>query len=453
MSEFPKPKTKPERVPPGGGVEVAVGQEDAPAATKSRTRVWMIVVVAFIARLALMTIGHTYRFAPRDDHFGFGWETGRIARAIALGQGFSNPFHGITGATAWIAPLYPYFLAGVFKIFGVYSNSSAWVALAVNCIFSALTCATIYYIGREVFGTRSRVPVWAAWIWALLPSQMFWAIRFPWETSLSAFLLSVVVLLLLRHENDAELRHWLFFAVLWGLIALSSPALLTLLPVFAIWWLLRQPRRQHTMRHAFAAALIFCLINLPWMVRNHETFGKLILIRGNFGAEFRMGNGPGAEGYWMFWQHPTQDPVEFARYQRMGEVAYVAKRQHEALEWIEQNPATFTKITLKRVLLFWAGTPRTEVVRGFDIRDLSEVAFFSSSAISFVGLFLMLRSRLRGSFIFAISLFIYPMIYYLTFPHERYRHPIEPLMALLAVYPVAEALSHRKSSRTAEPTH
>jgi len=35
------------------------------------------------------------------------------------------------------------------------------------------------------------------------------------------------------------------------------------------------------------------------------------------------------------------------------------------------------------------------------------------------------------------------MIYYLTFPHERYRHPIEPLMVLLALYPIAEALESR----------
>lgn len=453
MTEFPDTRLKAERVPPGNGAEFALDQEDVPAPEHSKTRVWVIVAVALLARLALMTIGHTYRFAPRDDHFGFGWETGRIARAIALGHGFSDPFHGTTGPTAWIAPLYPYFLAGVFKVFGVYSNASAWVALAMNSVFSALTCATIYYIGREIFGLRSRVPVWAAWMWALLPSQMFWAIRFPWETSLSAFLLSLVVLLMLRHETDAHLRHWLAFATLWGVISLSSPALLTLLPLFGFWWLLRQPRRSAAMWHAMAAALLFCVINLPWAVRNYETFGKPILIRGNFGAEFRMGNGPGAEGYWMFWQHPTQDPVEFVRYQRMGEADYVAERQREALRWINENRGKFAQITAKRVLLFWAGIPRSEVIAGFDIRDWAEAAFFLSSALSFLGLSLMLRRRLRGSFIFAVSLFVYPMIYYLTFPHERYRHPIEPLMVLLAVYPVAAALNHRKRSRTAEPTH
>ena len=408
-----------------------------------KDRVWLVVLVALLARLALMTLGHTYRFSPRNDYFGFGWETGRIARAIALGHGFSDPFHGTTGPTAWIAPVYPYFLAGVFKVFGVYSNPSAWVSLAVNSAFSALTCATIYYIGREVFGTRSRVPLWAAWTWALLPSQMFWSIRFPWETSLSAYLLSVVVLLMLRHERNATLRDWAAFGVLWGIIALSSPALLSLLPFFGVWLLFRQPQRPVAMRHATIAALLFVAINIPWMVRNYETFGKPVFIRGNFGAEFRMGNGPGADGYWMFWQHPTQDPVEFEKYQRMGETAYVAHRKHEAVDWIRQNPGTFARITLKRVLLFWAGIPRSEMVAGFDIRDLSEAAFFCSSALSFVGLWLMFRRRLRGRFIFAVSLLVYPMIYYLTFAHERYRHPIEPLMVLLALYPLAHALEER----------
>jgi len=413
-----------------------------------RQRVWIVVAVAFFARIALMTFGHTYRFNPRMDLFGFGWETGRIARAIAEGQGFSNPFHGITGPTAWIAPAYPYFLAGVFKIFGVYSDASAWVALAVNSIFSALTCATIYYIGREVFGAQSRVPVWAAWVWALLPSQMFWAIRFPWETSLSAYLLSVVVLLMLRHEAEARLSHWLAFGGLWGAIALSSPALLTLLPFFGIWWLFRQPDRARSFRYAVIAAALFLAINAPWVVRNHTVFGKWIPIRGNFGAEFRMGNGPGATGMWMFWLHPTQDPVEFERYQRMGEVSYVAERKREAFDWVRSNPGRFAQITAKRVLLYWAGIPRSELVAGFDIRDLSEAAFFCSSALSFVGLVLMFRRSLRGSFIFAVSLLVYPVIYYLTFPHERYRHPIEPLMVLLALYPIAEALESRLKPRS-----
>ncbi|HEU0183749.1 MAG TPA: hypothetical protein VFS27_00430, partial [Blastocatellia bacterium] len=58
-----------------------------------------IVVIAFLIRLivALFLIGD--QFSPQRDHFSFGWETGRIARSIALGQGFSSPLHGPTGPT------------------------------------------------------------------------------------------------------------------------------------------------------------------------------------------------------------------------------------------------------------------------------------------------------------------------------------------------------------------
>src|SRR5581483_9028198 len=101
---------------------------------------WFIVAVALLLRLLVITVGHTYRITPRRDYFQFGWEAGRIARSIATNQGFSSPTDLPTGPTAWEAPLYPYLLAGVFKLFGVYSRGSAWIILALNSVFSGLTC-------------------------------------------------------------------------------------------------------------------------------------------------------------------------------------------------------------------------------------------------------------------------------------------------------------------------
>src|SRR5438105_11171220 len=102
--------------------------------------VWFIVLVAFALRLAVITVGHTYKITPRRDHFQFGWEMGRLARSIATGQGFSSPTDLPSGPSAWAPPLYPYILAGVFKLFGIYSNASGWIILALNSIFAALTC-------------------------------------------------------------------------------------------------------------------------------------------------------------------------------------------------------------------------------------------------------------------------------------------------------------------------
>ena len=37
-----------------------------------------IFVVALFLRLAVITLGHTYRITPRGDHFQFGWEMGAL---------------------------------------------------------------------------------------------------------------------------------------------------------------------------------------------------------------------------------------------------------------------------------------------------------------------------------------------------------------------------------------
>src|SRR5438874_11614509 len=103
-----------------------------------RYSILFIILIAFFLRLAVVTIGHTYRITPRRDNFQFGWEMGRIARSIAEGQGFSSPTDLSTGPSAWAPPLYPYLLAAVFKLFGVYSRASACVIVSINSAFAEL---------------------------------------------------------------------------------------------------------------------------------------------------------------------------------------------------------------------------------------------------------------------------------------------------------------------------
>ena len=99
--------------------------------------------VGFLARVLYLTLAHTYRVRGAEDHFQFGWEAGRIARALVTGYGYSDPFANIflahTGPTAWLPPLYPLLLAAIFKIFGVYTLQSAWILFTIQSAFSAAT--------------------------------------------------------------------------------------------------------------------------------------------------------------------------------------------------------------------------------------------------------------------------------------------------------------------------
>ena len=166
----------------------------------------LVFWVAFAVRVLYLTLAHTYRFRPYDDHMLFGEEMGRIARALATGFGFSDPFRGHTGPTAWVGPLFPLLLAGVFKLFGVFSPLSAWVILTLNSLFSALTALTVWEIGARCFNRN--VARWSAWIWALYPAAMQYAVRWVWDTSLTTFLFSWVLVLALRLRSGETLGRW-----------------------------------------------------------------------------------------------------------------------------------------------------------------------------------------------------------------------------------------------------
>jgi len=399
-----------------------------------RTSFFWITVIAFALRLGFILIAHTYRFKPDQNNFSFGYEMGRIGRAIAIGRGFADPFDSPTGATAWEPPLYPYLIAGVFKLTGVYTSASALILLSLNSIFSALTCIPIFLIARRCFSER--VAGWTAWGWALLPTVMYWSTRWVWETSLAALLLGVIFWLTLKLEELDGAKVWIAFGLLWGVAALTNTSLLSFLPASGLWpWYRRWKKGKTSLTGVLLATLFFSATIAPWLVRNYQTFGKFIFIRSNFGAELRLGNGPGADGTWMVYLHPTQNVLAMRRYQELGEIAYVAERKQEAMRFIRDDYGRFAWISVKRFIYYWAGRPRASGFPGLADNSL----FLASSVLAIWGLGRALRKRQPGAWLFLWLVLLYPAAYYFVFPHARYRHPIEPELGILIAYVISEA--------------
>jgi len=404
-----------------------------------------MVVIAFGLRFGYIVADHTYKFKTLDNNFSFGFEMGRIGRAVATGQGFSDPFEGHTGPTAWEPPLYPYLIAAVFKITGVYTHASALILISINSFFSALTCIPIFLIAKKCFSEK--VALWSGWLWALLPSVMYWCTRWVWETSLAALLLAILFWITLQLEETRGAKLWIVYGVLWGIAALTNTSLLAFLLPSGLWaWYRRYKKQAESLPQVALASLLFMVTISPWLVRNYETFGKFIFIRSNFGAELRLGNGPFADGTWMQWLHPSQNIVELRRYQQMGELTYVAVRKREAMEFIRASYPRFARISVKRFIYYWGGLPRSSKIAA--LAPFKNSLFLASSVLAFWGLGRALRRHRPGAWLFLWLLFTYPTIYYFVFPHPRYRHPIEPELGILIVYVISEAegIHSRKSS-------
>jgi len=401
-----------------------------------RTSLSWIVAVAFILRISWILIGHTYKFKTTDDNFSFGWEMGRIAASLASGHGFSNPFGPATGPTAWEPPLYPYLIAGVFSMFGIYSKASAFVLLTFNSACSALTCIPIFLIARRMFSEK--VAVWSAWAWALLPNVMFWCTRAVWETSSSALLLALVVWLSLTMDDQQGWLPWFGFGLLWGIVALNGTSLLSFLPAAGLWaWYRRNKLGKRSFAGVVLASVVFFACVAPWLVRNYQTFGKFIFIRDNFGVELRLGNGNGADGTWMEYLHPTQDVYAMRQFQAMGELPYIAMCKRQALDYIRADYRRFATLCVRRFVYFWAGPPKN--TRPWWMSQAKNSLFLASSVLMFWGLGRALRQRRPGAWLLFWLVLLYPAIYYFVYAIPRYRHPIEPVMTILCVFLLTEA--------------
>jgi 4-amino-4-deoxy-L-arabinose transferase-like glycosyltransferase len=402
---------------------------------------WILFWVGLVVRVGYVTVARTYRFSPFEDHFTFGYEMARVARALVTGFGYSDPFSGHTGPTAWIPPLYPLLIAAVFKVFGIYSLMSGWVLLAVNSVFSAATALCVYEIAARCFDRR--VAIWSGWIWGLYPAAMQYAVRWVWETSLSVFLFSAVLVLALRmrgvgegtpHEDRQRLRHWLVFGLLWALIALSNSTMLLFLPVCGIWILLGARDFSTAVLNAAAAGVLFLVCLAPWVWRNWIALHAFVPMRSNLGAELYAGNGPGSYGfrYGVLVGLPEQD-AQHRLYVKLGEIAYVRQRGELAKAYIKAHPGHFAALSLKRFYFFWASVPHPSD-KHWLLDFIRQVNYCLPSITGILGLVLALRRGAAASGLCAWAFALLPLTYYFVTVDARFRHPLEPLIVILSVY-------------------
>lgn len=402
----------------------------------------IIVVVAFLIRIAVIIV-HVRNAPPLPNgHLQIGFEVGRVAQSIAEGHGFSSPLNVDSGPTAWFTPVYPYILAGVFKIFGVFTNKSYMAILAFNSFFSALTCIPIWMIGNRLF-SRSTAAA-SAWMWAFLQTAIFFPTTWVWDTSLLAFVMALLIWATYAVRESSRTRSWVGYGALWAFAILTNPSVLALLPFFLMWLAIGASSRAVRWKSLLAiSALVMFAGVTPWFIRNYLVFDK-VMLRSNFGLEFYLGNNAQVPDSWTWWLHPNDNAQERVKYLQMGEIPYMAGKQHEAFEFIRTHPLDFARFTFHRFADTWFGTwePPLEVIRNG--------GWFAGGTIVWNCLFalftfggLWLANRMFGAEVFplAISVIVFPVVYYISHSSLRYRHPIDPVMVIYSSFLIIHSFS------------
>ena len=345
-------------------------------------------------------------------------EPSHIAWSVVSGRGYSSPWaNTVATPTAQQPPVYPYLLAGIFKLAGAHSYLSLYIAVGLNAVISALTAVVILQIGKRIFGTSTGVL--AAWVWSCWIYEAVVSIRL-WESSLSALLLAVGLWLLPKLAGSLRPSLWVIFGALAGVAALTNSSLLSVFPFFWLWlWVAYRRRGLWCGKRLVVSVVICLLVLLPWTMRNYATFHRLVPLRDNFGLELWLGNHEGVTHVFDS-DFPLLNPAE---YNRLGEIGFMEAKRDIALEFIGRNPGIFLRLSARHCFQFWSAPENS--------------TWLAFSLLAWIGMVLALRRKGLDAVPYAIVILIFPFVYYITHVFSYYRHPAEPVILLLAAYATA----------------
>jgi hypothetical protein len=368
---------------------------------------------------------------PYSGRFGLGFEMVSIAKNLADTGRFANPIRMLdTGYTAANPPLYPLFLAVLFKVFGS-PTSVAFAALMANVVANALTASWLPRVSLLFFGDLMPGVV-ASVLWmASVQVMPSWDMDFTVAGLILFCLIAPVGL-----KPESGIVSGFGVGALAGLLFLLNPSsLLVWLP----WVGYLLFRRKAAVRQTLVATLTVSLFFFAWGGRNYLRLGAFVM-RTNLGQTLYASNNDCAQSSMAAdnlsdcygANHPNESLSEARLMRSMGEVRYDRLRTRDAKMWIAEHPARFRQLTLQRIREFWF--PAVFWDPSLELHPYQTCAVWLVTALSIPGLVLMIWRREAIAIYVLAVLLIYPLMYYLVVSDVRYRFPVLWLSLLPAGY-------------------
>ncbi|MBI2825145.1 MAG: tetratricopeptide repeat protein [Planctomycetia bacterium] len=342
------------------------------------------------------------------------------------------------------APLYPYFLAVIYKIGGHH----VMLARLLQAVLGATSCVLLACAGRRFVSPR--VGLLAGALLAIYPPAIFFDGLIQ-KASLDLWLVSLLLALLgefLTRRGGAWLAA---VGIAFGALLLNRENARLLYPVIALWLLLdfrdTPLARRATWLAVFTAAAAAVLLPVGW--RNYRVGGEFALTTAQVGPNFYIGNHQGASGRYESLVPGHGDPLhERADATRLAEQAlgralspgevsdYWLKR---AFDYIRAQPGDWLRLLVWKVFLVFSAIELVdaegiEVFAQFSwlLRGLGWFLNFGVLCpLAVLGMWATRRQWRRVALLYAMLVTLAASIA-IFFVFARYRFSMVPIMVLFA---------------------
>ena len=382
------------------------------------------------------------------------------------------------------APLYPYFLGTIYALLG----RDLFVVRVCQAIVGALSCTMLGLAGERLFSRRAGL-VAGLGLAIYAPAVFFDALI--QKTVLDVFFLCLAILILSRLLDPARglgaLGCWwrgqaspdgrllralsmstqvasrlgcMALGIVLGALGLTRENTLVLVAIVLMWIAARKSqtatdvhgsRRLTSQRVTEAGALLFgvALVLVPVAARNYAVGGGLYVTTSQFGSNFYIGNNPRSDGTYMSLrpgrgapEYERQDATELAEHalgRRLTPSEVSAYWSSRALDFIVSEPAAWTRLVGRKVLLLWNADEMLDTESQETHAEWSTVLsvggwfghFGLLVPLALLGVMATWHERRRLWIFYAMTL-AYASSVIAFYVFARYRFPLVPLLMLFA---------------------
>lgn len=465
MSKPPKkrrsrgPREKTRRRPAAATPAVPSGLDEATAFRwrdrRDLVHLGLVAVVAFALRMVFFYFNQknnpVFNYPIMDALYHNDW-----AKDILAGGTWASDDVYFRG------PLYPYLLAGLYKISG---SSIAFVVFFQHVLGTLSACLT-FLLAREYFSSRVSLV-------AGLVAALYWPlVYFEGELLIVTTIIFLNALTFLMFAMAAR-RHnaWLYVAagVVLGLSAVARPSVLIFFPAVPLFiYLTARSAPAATpgwLRRFILTGVAAAVVIAPVMVRNYRVGHAVVPIAASGGVNFFIGNNPVSDGSTAIvpgtradWWGGYEDAIAIAeraegRKLRLAEVSRYYFRR--GLTFIVNQPAEAGALMFKKLRLFWSGPERANnkfIYFFWHLAGMKYVplpGFWLIAPLGLLGAFALWPRRRTLSMLY-LFVVLYMAGVVVFFVNARFRLPVVPVLILFASYGtfyLAEQYRSRSSVR------
>lgn len=389
-----------------------------------------LLILGFVVRLI-----YILKFAPSDISIPSGDALGYHILAKNLLQ-YSQFAFEVGKPTARREPLYPVFLAIVYRLFG----ESLFIARLSQVFINVVSIFLIYLIAKEIFDELTAVLSVA--ISSFWPNFIYFCGALLREIFFMFFVL-LEILMLIRCTKTQKTINYVFLGIISALMALIKTEGIAIFVMVCIYLLINK----FSIKKVLIMCISFIFIFSLWVYRNYRVFKTVILGNTWGGLAFWSGTDilpfeirglPDEEIYKL----TLEDVIKAKELDEIEENKFYYER---AFKYYLENPVKIITLPIKKFLKFWRFLPHKGRIYGVDEKKMIVLGSISIPVfiLFFIGIIFMLfsRNQLRKNLIVLIPIVALNCVYCIFFSQIRYRIPIEPFVIMISSFTLNKILN------------